>query len=137
MLRKGLGFHFEPNIVPASPHPPAIVLEDIKAHTEAYKNSNTPRGSYVPPPHEVVVAIEMARAAERHRRTPNRPTPTPPPIRATSSSSLSSSNQAPTTTSGYLKPPINSRTSSNGYSMGSSLPSGVSWRYVDVLNQDK
>ena len=85
----------------------------------------------------------MARAAERHRRTPNRPSPAS--LRATSLSSPNLSKPPPITTgsssssssSSYLKPPINTKSTSNGYSMGSSLPSGVSWRYVDVLNQDR
>lgn len=62
----------------------------------------------------------MARAAERHRRTPSRPSATPP---------ISSSSE-------YLKPPVIQNPQRNGYSMGSSLPSGVSWRYVDVLSQE-
>jgi hypothetical protein len=123
--------------VPASPRPPAIVLEDLKAHTKAYQSSSTPRGSFVPPPDEVVVAVEMARAAERHRRTPSRPSPSLNSAQAPPTGAAAAGSGKGSTSGSYPpRPPVGTSDRSNGYSMGSSLPSGVSWRYVDVLNQD-
>jgi hypothetical protein len=126
LLHKGLGFQFDKGTVPQSPRPPSIVEDDLRAHEEAYRSGSTPRRSRPPTaPDEVVVAVEMARAAERHRRTPK------------------SSNRHGTAVSNRLasnnvkKPaPLNLGMGSNGYSMvkNGTLPTSVTSRYVDILN---
>ena len=118
---RGLGFHPPPSrnmleeSFPSSPKPPAFVARDMEEYV--VRTGTTPRRgqSTVPPPDEVLVAVEMSRAAERHRRTPQHSKPLAPIVADTQPYVL----QEP--------PPI------NGYSMGT-MPQGSRWRYVDILN---
>ena len=109
----------------------------------------TPRGRAPPTaPDEVVVAVEMARAAERHRRTPRSDRRAAvqearDKIRASSGGISDAKRPAPLSLPGHddagaMRAAVTGdSTKRNGYSMGSSLPSGVSWRYVDVLGEKK
>ena len=115
---KGLGFHPPPRPIETpqpSPKPPPFVAKDMEDYV--VRTGTTPRRgqSVVAPPDEVLVAVEMARAAERHRRTPQHSKPLAP-IAADAKPYV-------------LQEPSNS----NGYSMGT-LPQGSRWRYVDILN---
>lgn len=86
------------------------------------------------PPSEVQVAVAMARA-DSLRQSPH-------PFDHTSSSVSTAGLHLSTSmlstislddTSSVGSPSAAGRP--NGYSIGASLPKGVSWRYVDVLNQ--
>jgi hypothetical protein len=87
-----------------------------------YRRGLTPRRTV--PPSEVAVAVEMHRAAERSKAS----TPTHDTVSAVS---VTKQTPGPLTLSGVDDngPPFG-----NGYSLGSSLPRGTSWRYVDILN---
>lgn len=118
-----------------SPKPPAIVAEELNAHMEAYKAGITPRRTHVAAPDEVRVAVEMARAAERHRNTPKsqRLKQDPSPRRQRPAPLvLPGKDLQPSST----QPPVNYPPSYNSYSVGNTLPTGVSWRYVDILQND-
>ena len=139
LLRSGLGFEFDKSTVLQSPRPPPIVEADLKhAHDEAKRTGLTPRRGRPPTaPDEVVVAVEMARAAERHRRTPKRMSK----IGTNVSHNLSNrhmSRPAPLDVSGKVWEE-NSVSSVNGYSMVKNgvLPTGVTSRYVDILNDPR
>jgi len=132
LLHKGLGFQFDKGTVPQSPRPPSIVEDDLRAHEEAYRSGSTPRRNRPPSaPDEVVVAVEMARAAERHRRTPKQ----------NKHGSAVSNRVANNLHNNVKKPaPLNLGASvangSNGYSMvkNGAVPTTVTSRYVDILN---
>ncbi len=151
LLQRGLGFH--PVL------PPDIVAEEIGAQVEALRVGTPQRQAahqWSPtPPSEVQVAVAMARASAERSRTDQldekwagHPAPVPKPLSAilqggtfdstdnTSfagmiSASSSSTSLIDTTSKHTLPPP----TTVNGYSIGNTLPKGVSWRYVDVMNQ--
>lgn len=143
LLNAGLGFHFTGDVVPMSPKLPSIVADELQAQVDAYKSGVTPRRAHMQVPDEVIVAVEMARAAERHRQTPRSQhqahsltyTGTKPSPLTVSVPRESEESRMPPTA--HKIPPssnINSN-SVNKYSMGSSIPAGVKWRYVDVLGQ--
>lgn len=131
LFEKGLGFH---------PTPPAIAMSELQEASSLYKKGLTPRR--VVPPSEVALAVEMHRAAERSRaNTPTHdsegsrygeqmgPRPIPSPLHLAGSSFIGSKEQSPL---------VSPTSSLNGYSLGSELPRGASWRYVDILgNSDK
>lgn len=149
LKQRGLGFYHPPSplhrsesgevIIPQSPRPPDIVAAELDARMIAYKKGLTPRRDTVTPPNEVILAVDMARAAyvvDASRR--------PAPLdmgdergsavmkhgRSVSIGSLSTISNSEVPPQGE-KPP---KSVSNGYSMGTSVPDGVRWRYVDVLN---
>ena len=139
LLHRGMGFQFDKHTVPQSPRPPSIVEDDLRAHEEAYRSGSTPRRSGRPPsaPDEVVVAVEMARAAERHRRTP----------RTTNKHGTAVSNRLHTNNTANMNRPAplnlggapthkDKKTNNNGYSMvkNGAVPTSVASRYVDILN---
>lgn len=61
----GLGFH----------PPPSIVSEEIHQHMESIRTGQTPRRHQPRPPSEVLVAVEMARSADRRSRQSNASSP--------------------------------------------------------------
>jgi hypothetical protein len=65
--------------------------------------------------------------------TPPARSPAPPPLFHNTSSVRALEGEQQQQAAGGTSPP----TSGNGYSLGSSLPRGVTWRYVDVLNGQK
>lgn len=135
-----------------SPKPPALVADELQAQMDAYKAGITPRRSKITAPDEVRVAVEMARAADRHKNTPKSSRPLAssshlpngvprPQFTSVIPENVSGSTvklSYPVAMEGSSRPPpaSASKTGYNGYSMGNSLPAGVSWRYVDILNPD-
>ena len=91
--------------------PPVLVAEDIYRHEDSVRSGNTPRLSNPRPPADVSIALAVA----KHQLTPRK------------NNVPERSNHG---TQGYGPPPI---VISNGYSL-QQMPRGVSWRYVDVLN---
>ena len=115
-------------------------MGELEEASSLYKKGLTPRRTA--PPSEVLVAVEMHKAAERSGAT----TPThemeesrhsersasrsvPPPLHLSGSSVVEGKEPSPL---------VSPTSSVNGYSLGSELPRGTTWRYVDILgNQEK
>ena len=93
--------------------PPVLVAEDIYRHEDSVRSGNTPRLSNPRPPADVSIALAVA----KHQLTPRKNNP------------FERNNHG---TQGYGPPPI---VASNSYSL-QQMPRGVSWRYVDVLNNN-
>lgn len=146
--QRGLGFYHPPSplhrgadgelIIPQSPRPPDIVAAELDAKIVAYKKGLTPRRDVIVPPSDVILAVDMARAG--YIDPLRRPAPLnlhiPGPTRELldkiekDKSVGPSANHSSKSNYEILAP----RKSNNGYSMGTSVPDGVRWRYVDVLN---
>lgn len=162
LRQRGLGFYHPPSplhrgvdgeiIVPQSPRPPDIVAAELDAKMVAYKKGLTPRRDVIVPPREVILAVDMARAAyeDSSRRPAPLDIPICPPIPESETGESGSVGEDSNNNSGY-EPSVASNHSgasqvyksqpkkgnvNNGYSMGASMPDGVRWRYVDVLNTD-
>ena len=93
--------------------------------------------SPVLPPKDVQLAIAMARA--KHHQSPPLNTGTPPGARADGLPPLPSLNP-PTLTRGSSTEQDEAGSSTpggnNNYSIGRNLPPGVSWRYVNILDDN-
>ncbi len=136
-------------------HPPPIVAKELNAQYEAMRSGLTPRQS-IEPPREIKQAVEHAKAeAEYILRTPKalhriqrsgKPITNPflyTPVHGNQSPRNLQAAPDATSTSGNLPKPLMMNNgdgrpqgppiAGNGYSMGNSMPTGVSWRYVDVL----
>lgn len=158
LKQRGLGFYHPPSplhrgadgeiIVPQTPRPPDIVAAELDAKVVAYKKGLTPRRDIMVPPNEVILAVDMARAA--YIDPAKRPAPLNLQINPAKtlgdagSISIPFKEQSKHNRSGSVDStqssgsndyaiPIPKR-ANNGYSMGTSVPEGVRWRYVDVLN---
>lgn len=121
---KGLGFQNKAN---KPTETAAIVAEELSAHMASVKSGNTPRRVFSAPPDDIQLAVAAARNISSSSSTnkqglssSNLSLP-PPPLPSSTSTSTSSASF------GGLPPSVNS------YSMGSKMPPGVNWRYVDVL----
>jgi hypothetical protein len=109
--------------------PPALVAEDIYRIEDSVRSGATPRISNPRPPADVSMALAMARQGS--------------PIGPSGSASASASGSQGSSLLGVpssrppgpLGPPAppGPPTGTNSYSMGA-MPTGVSWRYVDVLS---
>lgn len=97
-------------IMPTSP--PDIALDELYEADRALREGLTPRRTE--PPSEIQVAVELHYAAQDPSPEGTIKKPRSPRIRP---------------------PPIVVKSPSNAYSLGTSLPRGASWRYVDVLNR--
>jgi hypothetical protein len=157
LKQRGLGFFPPPSpsyrgqdgeiVVPQSPRPPDIVAAELDAYMTAYKKGLTPRRKEIVPPNEVLIAVDMARAAAANTDSSNLnqtkniididSSRRPAPLVLPSSPNISIKRTSPTNyvpDKSQQAPPKPIRSTNNGYSMGNSIPDGVRWRYVDVLN---
>ena len=140
LRERGLGFSWQPPstvhrdadgdiIVPHSPRPPSIVAAELDAKMIAYKKGLTPRREGIAPPNEVLLAVDMARAGFDSIR---RPAPLDMSLQPEINKDANGRNEVSNkdNSTNYVK----QQRIPNSYSMGTTIPSGVKWRYVDVLN---
>ena len=129
--KRGLGFGYIP--------PPAIVAAELNAQLDSIRTGLTPRRHNPRPPEEVRLAVALAKA-RNGGVSPNHFSP-PPPLSSgpTSSNMLPGSLQGGSSGPGLSSsaPTIGSASKPEYYSMGKSVPAGVNWRYVDVLNNNQ
>jgi len=121
--------------------PPAALKDQINAQVESIKTGRTPRRINPQAPAEVKMALAYAKVeVERLRTSPKneeegvKPSAPPTYIQQPPTFPLASVNMS----GHHGNADQNSVNAAyqNVYSIGGSLPRGVAWRYVDVLNEE-